>query len=275
MIDWDRFARLYDDDYGDFTDDLDLYLPLAQRTGGPILEAMCGTGRVLLPLAEAGHTVVGIDISQAMVERANAKIAQAGLTERARAETGDIRALRLPGRFALALVASNSFMHLSTTEDQVAALRAMQAQLAPGGLLVLDLFNPDPRELTLDEGVLIHSKSFTSSAGATVQKWMLRKTDFASQTHYVEFLYDEIGSDQVVRRDILPFTMRWLYRFELEYLLEKTGYVVEACFGSYELDDYSSDSGRLIVLATPRPPEGEDDAFRGQSSSGYYESINV
>lgn len=65
-VEWDRFARLYDDDYGDFTADLDLYLPFAQRSGGPILEAMCGTGRVLVPLAQAGHTVVGLDISAAM-----------------------------------------------------------------------------------------------------------------------------------------------------------------------------------------------------------------
>jgi SAM-dependent methyltransferase len=249
MIEWDRFARLYDDDYGDFVDDLDLYLPFAERTGGPILEAMCGTGRVLLPLAEAGHEVVGLDISPAMVELTRAKLSAAELDSRARAETGDICSARLPERFALAIVAMNSFMHLSTIEEQREALRMLHDHLRPDGLLLLDLFNPDPHELVADEGVLVHAKSFTSSMGTEVQKWVLRKTDVANQTHYVEFMYDEIGADRVLRRDVLPFTMRWLYRFELELLLDAAGFVLEGLFGSYDLDDYASGSDRLIAVA--------------------------
>jgi SAM-dependent methyltransferase len=249
MIDWDRFARLYDDDYGDFADDLDLYEPFAERTGGPILEAMCGTGRVLLPLAQAGHEVVGLDISPAMVELARAKLVAAGLAGHARAETGDICSVRLPERFALAIVAMNSFMHLPTSEAQHDALRTLHDHLRPDGLLLLDLFNPDPHELIADEGVLVHAKSFMSSTGTEVQKWVLRKTDFANQTHYVEFIYDEIGADRLLHRDVLPFTMRWVYRFELELLLEQAGFAVEGLFGSYDLDDYTSGSDRLIAVA--------------------------
>jgi SAM-dependent methyltransferase len=249
MIDWDRFARLYDDDYGDFVDDLLLYLPFAERTGGPILEAMCGTGRVLLPLAEAGYEVVGLDISRSMVELARAKAQAAGLDGHARVEIGDIRDIRLPERFALAIVAMNSFMHLSTGEAQRDALRTLHEHLRPGGLLLLDLFNPDPHELIADEGVLVHAKSFHSSLGTDVQKWVLRKTNFADQTHYVEFMYDELGPDRLLRRDVLPFTMRWIYRFELELLLEQAGFALEGLFGSYDIDDYSSGSDRLIAVA--------------------------
>lgn len=249
MIEWDRFARLYDDDYADFVDDLDLYLPFAERTGGPILEAMCGTGRVLLPLAEAGHEVVGLDISEAMVGLSHAKLLAAGVADHARVETGDICSIRFPERFALAIVAMNSFMHLPGGAEQRDALTTLYEHLRPDGLLLLDLFNPDPHELIADEGILVHAKSFTSSAGTEVQKWVLRKTDFAGQTHYVEFMYDEIGADRLLRRDVLPFTMRWVYRFELELLLEQAGFVLEGLFGSYDLDDYSSGSDRLIALA--------------------------
>ena len=248
-VDWNRFTRLYDDDYGDYVADLEFYLPFAERTGGPILEAMCGTGRIMLPLAQAGFDVVGVDISETMVERARAKLKTAGVESRGRAEVGDVRSLQLTEQFALALVPMNSFMHLSTGTEQRAALKAMHAHLQPQGLLILDLFNPDPQEISADQDVLVHAKSFRSSAGYEVQKWILRRSDFAAQTHYVEFVYDEIGPDRIVRRDVLPFTMRWLYRFELEYLLVGTGYVVEALYGSYELDDYSSDGQRLIAVA--------------------------
>ena len=249
MIDWDRFARLYDDDYGDFTADLDLYLPFAERTGGPILEAMCGTGRVLLPLAEAGHAVVGIDISAAMIAIAHEKLHAAGVDSHARVETGDVCSMEMPERFALAIIAMNSFMHLPTGDTQHEALSTIHDHLRPDGLLLLDLFNPDPHELTADEGVLVHAKSFMSSSGTQVQKWVLRRTDVASQMHYVEFMYDEIGPDRLLRRDVLPFTMRWVYRFELELLLKRAGFVLEAVFGSYDLDDFTSGNDRLIAVA--------------------------
>lgn len=249
MIEWDRFARLYDDDYGDFTADLDLYLPFAERTGGPILEAMCGTGRVLLPLAQAGHAVVGFDISPAMIALARDKLHTTGVASGARVEIGDICSMRLSERFALAIVAMNSFMHLPTSEAQRDALRTLSDHLRPGGLLLIDLFNPDPHELIADEGMLVHAKSFTSSGGAEVQKWVLRRSDFAAQTYFVEFMYDQIGPDRLLRRDVLPFTMRWVYRFELELLLEQAGLVLEGLFGSYDLDDFTSGSDRLIAVA--------------------------
>jgi SAM-dependent methyltransferase len=248
-VDWDRFARLYDDDYGHFTADLDLYLPFAERAGGPILEAMCGTGRVLLPLVEAGYEAVGLDISPAMVEVARNKLTEMKLARRGRVEVADIRSFQLPERFALALIAMNSFMHLETLDDQAAALHSIREHLQPDGLLIIDLFNPDPQELADDQGVLVHAKSFISRAGTEVQKWVLRRTDFAEQTHYVEFVYDEIGEDRLVHRDVLPFTMRWLYRFELEHLLARNGFAPEAWFGSYELDAYTGEGDRLIVIA--------------------------
>ncbi len=249
MINFDAFARLYDADYGDFTADLDFYLQFAQRTGGPILEAMCGTGRVLLPLALAGHTVVGVDIAPAMIELAQSKVVTAGLAN-ARTAVGDLRSLALPERFAMALIAMNSFMHLATPSDQLEALERLHEHLRPDGLLILDLFNPDPRELVADEGLLVHVSSFTFEQ-QLVQKYMLRRTNVAEQTHYVEFMYDEIGADRLLKRSVLPFTMRWVYRYELEYLLGHAGFTLEAIYGSYELDPYTSDSERLLAVAQP------------------------
>lgn len=247
VMDFDVFTRLYDADYGDFTADLDFYLPFAAHSGGPILEAMCGTGRVLRPLAEAGHTVVGLDVSPAMIAEAQAKLSAVSLSA-ARAEVGDVRDFALPERFKLAVIAMNSFMHLDSSGDQLDALERLHAHLQPNGLLVLDLFNPDPQELVADQGVLVHAKTFTAG-DQTVQKYVLRRTDFAAQTHFVEFVYDEIGPDRLVRRTVLPFTMRWLYRFELEYLLGHAGFALETIYGSYELDEYSSDSERMIAVA--------------------------
>ena len=54
---------LYDLEHAGFSDDVELYLRLAEVVGDPILELGCGTGRVLAPLAAAGHRITGIDRS--------------------------------------------------------------------------------------------------------------------------------------------------------------------------------------------------------------------
>lgn len=249
MSQFDAFARFYDADYGAFVDDLAFYGELARRTGGPILELMCGSGRVLRPLAQAGYQVVGVDVSPALLELARQALADAGLLRRATLVEADVRAELSTGPFALALCAVNSFTHLETAEDQLAALQRVHAVLAPGGLLVLDLANPDPRELLRHDDELVLDKTFQLVDGTSVQKFVAQSVDMAEQQNHVTFLYDEIGSDGLVRRATLPFTTRWLYRFELEHLLARAGFVLEAVYGSYDLDDYDADSPLLLVVA--------------------------
>jgi hypothetical protein len=71
----------------------------------------------------------------------------------------------------------------------------------------------------------------------------------AAQTSHVTFIYDEIDAEGQVRRSALPFTMRWLYRYELEHLLARAGFALDGIYGSYELDDYSAESELLLVVA--------------------------
>ena len=60
-------ASLYAVDFADVLDDVDFYRSLARHTSGPIVEFMCGSGRVCVPLARDGHHVTGLDISAAML----------------------------------------------------------------------------------------------------------------------------------------------------------------------------------------------------------------
>lgn len=249
MPDFNAFARYYDADMGAYDDDLALYRELARRTDGPILDAMCGTGRVIVPLAQAGFRTAGLDIALEMIRAVERKTAALKLADRVRAVQGDIRSFDLRTQFGLALVPLNSLMHLETVADQLAALQALRRHLAPGGVLVLDLFNPDPRELMADQGVLVHERTFQTEAGNLVQKFVLRRTDWAEQRQTVEFIYDELNADGQVLRRALPFVMRWLYRFELEHLLARAGLVVEGVYGDYDLEPYTSASAQLIVMA--------------------------
>lgn len=249
MNEFDAFARYYDADYGSITDDVPFYRELARRAGGRVLEVMCGSGRLLVPLAQSGLRLVGVDISGAMLALARERLSAAGALERVELVEADIRVGVPSGPFGLAIVAVNSFMHLATAADQRAALANIHRALAPGGLLAIDMFNPDPRLLSEQNGALILDKSFRLSSGALVQKFVSQQADVAEQTSYVTFIYDEIDAYGRVQRTTLPFTMRWVYRYELEHLLARAGFTLEAIYGSYDLDTYGSASDLLLAVA--------------------------
>jgi hypothetical protein len=68
-------------------------------------------------------------------------------------------------------------------------------------------------------------------------------------------MYDEIDADGSVRRTTLPFSMRWIYRYEIEHLLARSGFVIEAVYGSYDLDEFGSASELMLTVAI-RDDEG-------------------
>ena len=154
----DALARLYDLDLLDDPGDLDLWLALAEKAGGPILELMAGTGRLAVPLAEAGFAVTAVDLDPAMLRRAALRAAAADedVQERLALVLGDVVGLELPGAatFRLAFVALNSMLLLRTREAQRAAWSALAAHLAPGGLAAIDAWLPDAADLARYDGRL-------------------------------------------------------------------------------------------------------------------------
>jgi SAM-dependent methyltransferase len=249
----DRVARFFDADYGDYNDDLPLVEAYAQRTGGPLLELGCGTGRLLVPLARAGYDVTGVDLSQEMLRAARARVDAAGLAQRVTLVHGDYSDARLAGPYRLALVMMNTFLHLTTLSEQLRALRHWREHLTPGGLLLIDVFNPDMAHLAGLDGRIEWDKTWTDpNTGATVMKYLVRTVDSAEQVIHVNLIYDEIAPDGQVRRTAAPFDLRYMWRFEAELLLDKSGFALEAVYGDHEMGQFSGDSDTMILVARRR-----------------------
>jgi SAM-dependent methyltransferase len=226
---------------------------MVARTGGPVLEIGCGTGRVLLPLAKAGTRLTGLDVSPEMLARARTKLAAAGVADRVKLVQGDVREMALDERFRLTYIALNTFMHLTTPIGQAQALRRIHAHLVSGGLLVLDLFNPHPDLLDDADGRLVHD--FTRpgpSEGALSTRFHSQRVDPSRQILEITFFYDEQAADGTLRRTTAPFELYYFTRREVELLLESCGFAVENVYGSYELDAYWSGSPKLMVVARRR-----------------------
>jgi SAM-dependent methyltransferase len=238
--------------------DVAFFVDMARESGGPVLEVGCGTGRVLIPTARAGIAIEGLDTSPAMLDICRASLARedAAVQARVRLHPGDMRDPPVDGSFALVTIPFRAFLHLLTVEDQLRALAALRERLRPGGRFVLDVFNPSLPMLT-DQRITIDpvvEPAFTMPDGRrVVRKWRIVGRDYFTQIQEVEFVFestDASGGTAVAREQ---FSLRYMFRYEAEHLLERTGFRVDAVYSDYERRPFgSSYPGELILVATRR-----------------------
>jgi SAM-dependent methyltransferase len=240
-------VRYYDAETADYAIDLPAYGVLLERFGGPLLDVGCGTGRVALAFARQGLSVVGIDTSQPMLDRAKAR--QSGGT--VNWHLADVTELALDERFGLAVFAYNGFMHLLEQEQQVAALARLAAHIKPGGGLAIDIANPVEMFRVEDTPGLVFERQFTDpETGQVVMQQSLASVDRAQQIMSLTWVYDRIGPDGIVHRDLIPLRLRYTMASEMRLLLKQAGFSdVELC-GDYDFSPYEEESPRLFVIAT-------------------------
>ena len=252
-----ELPELYDLEHAGFSEDINLYLRLAEVVGDPILELGCGTGRVLAPLAAAGHRITGIDRSQPMLARARSMLQEQGyiVLQRVTLVEGSItEAERAPGGpFGLAIFSLNGLMHLPAVAEQRAALASARRALDPRGMLVIDVMNPTHEVLGAFDGRVQHEGSWRKADGTVVDRFSARSHDAAEQRIATELWYDLIDTNGQIRRVRSAFPMRYLVASELALLLEVTGFAEWTFYGSYDLDPFDDASDRLIVTAEVTP----------------------
>jgi SAM-dependent methyltransferase len=240
--------------------DLAFYLKLAGECGGPVLDIACGTGRLAFPLAHVGFDVTGIDLSEGMLTRAREKaVGDAAARDRLRFVAGDMTSFELGQEFGLAIIAFRSFQMLLTPEAERACLETVLRHLRPGGRLVVALFDPLLHLLT-PGGVdptppeLWRSSAATTATGVEVTV-LDRVNDPLEQVLTETWRFgqlDERGA--VVREETEVLKLRWLYRYEMRYLLELCGFEVEAEYSDFDRSPPAY--GREQVWVARRPLAG-------------------
>jgi len=247
-------ARLYDLDLVEDPGDLDLYLALAGRTGGPILELAAGTGRLAIPLAEAGHRVTAVDLDPAMLERARAAADRAGHAAASRLELveADLLGLDLAeaGTYRLAFIGLNSLFLLATRDAQREAMRTLARHLAPGGLAAVDVWLPDPDDLARFDGRLIFEYlRVDPDTGHEVTKVATARYDATTALVDLTSIYEEGRSGEPAARWIRRDALRLMGADELRAHAEEAGLIVETMAGSYDMEPLRPGSERAILVA--------------------------
>jgi SAM-dependent methyltransferase len=247
-------ARLYDLDLSQDPGDLDLYVALATRTGGPILELATGTGRLAVPLAQRGYLVTGVDLDPAMLARAQARAAATNdsAVGGLRFVIGDARSVRLPdaGRYQLAFLALNSLFIMGSRADQQAVVSTLAAHLAPGGLAVIDVWLPDADDLARYDGrIVLEYPRLDPATGMHVVKVGSAIHDAATATVRLTTIYEEGEPGQPVVRWVRIDDMRLVGVDELRTFAELAGLVVESIAGGYDLEPHGPGAERAVLIA--------------------------
>ncbi|MCU0486023.1 MAG: class I SAM-dependent methyltransferase [Anaerolineales bacterium] len=235
--------------------DVNFYVQAARQLVGPVLEIGCGTGRILIPTARAGINITGLDLSSHMLEVCRSRLQEEPpeVQGRVRLVMADMRQFDLSHTYSLATVPFRPFQHLTTVADQLACLACIHRHLAAGGRLILDLFNPFLPALTSDTigQELGDEPEFTMPDGRrVVRRHRITERDYFSQVNSTELIYYVTYPDGKQERLVHAFQMRYLFRFEAEHLLVRSGFEVEAVYADYERNPYGSVyPGDLIFVA--------------------------
>jgi ubiquinone/menaquinone biosynthesis C-methylase UbiE len=226
-------------------------LPRRKRLN--ILEVACGTGRAAIPIAQAGHRVVGIDHAPDMLAIARRKRDMVGLNDRnLKLVHQNALALRLPGeRFDWACIFFNTFLGFVTLDEQDRLLRGIHKHLRPRGKLWLDVFFPNIELLARPHSKGLEPNMFYVHA---LERTVYRETEIrpgrATQTQRVTFHYRWFDTAGDAHREKREFGLTWLFAREMQMLLERNGFRLDTIYGNYDGNKLTDDSPRMITVAT-------------------------
>jgi len=256
-------SALYDSFIADYYDespvvkgrlqDVAFYRDAARDFGDPVLELGCGTGRVTMALAQAGKRVTGLDLSERMLERAVKKRAALFTEERERIHLvqGDMARFDLGEKFRLIIIPFRPLQHLLEVKQQTDCLECVSKHLAPGGRLVLDVFQTDAERMHDP----VHMREVLVTEYNTADGRQVKITERvaafhrAEQINDVEMIFSVVHPGGRQERMVFAWPLRYFFRYEVEHLLARCGFQVVAQYGNFDRTPILDDSPEMIFVA--------------------------
>ena len=226
---YDEIARIYDPWSRSVTEDVGFYVDHALASGGPVVELAVGTGRVAVPIAQAGIDVIGVDSSPAMLAVARSAADGAGVGDRVDLRLGDLREPPVPERTPLVICPFRTLLHMETEAEKLRALSAAHAIVEPGGRFVFDVFAPSREDIE-----------------ETHDLWLEREPGIFERAVWDEgtrTLSLSVRSDGTET----TFGLHWLSAPEWLRLLAEAGFEVEALYGWFDLRPFAGEEDMIFV----------------------------
>jgi SAM-dependent methyltransferase len=231
---YDAIARLYDPWSRSVVEDVSFYVEEASRAApGPIVELGVGTGRIAVPVAVAGISVIGVDSSAGMLDICREAGALAGVSGLLDLRLGDYSEPPVADAVSLVLCPFRAYLHLHSDEERLKALRAVRDLLVPGGRLVFDVFTPSAEDIEETHG-----------------RWLEREPGIFER------------ADWDTARRVLTLSLRgpdgettmelgWVSQAEWRALLHEARFTVDACYGWFDRRPWAGDEDSIWIATRP------------------------
>lgn len=230
---YDPIARLYDPWSRSVVEDVSFYVEEALASGGPVVELGVGTGRLAIPVAQAGVPVIGVDSSEGMLAVCREAAEAAGVSELVDLRLGDLREPPVSERVSLVICPFRAFLHMQTDEDRRRALHAAHELLVPGGRFIFDVFAPLDDDIEETHGRWLEREP---------EIWERAEWDREARTLTLDVRGPEAES---------TLCLAWLSPPEWRALIEAAGFEVEALYSWF--DRRPHDGGEDSVWIARRP----------------------
>ena len=244
-------AELYDVFRGgDELDEIGFYSNVAAEKSGNCLDLGCGTGRILIPLAEQGIDITGLDSSQFMVEECRSRVVSAGLS--AEVVRDDLRTFDLGRQFDLVIIPGASFQLLDERKDAISALERARAHLLPDGLLVMSLFMPYYEIIneSLDGVWRLEKDEAIGNDGERALCHVCAELDRCEQIMDMRHRFEVIDSvGATVKSELKHSRLRWYGKYELELLLASVGFQSVEIIGDFGDEEVGDGHAAMAVFA--------------------------
>lgn len=226
---YDRIARFYDPWSRSVTEDVSFYVEQALASGGPVVELAVGTGRIAVPIAEAGIAVIGVDASPEMLAIAREAAEAAGVGVLLDLRVGDLRKPPVHERVPLAICPFRSLLHMETEREKLRALTAARDLLELNGRFVFDVFAPSREDIA-----------------ETHDRWLEREPGIFERAVWDEgsrtlSLSVRSGDSEAT------FGLHWLSAPEWLRLLGEAGFEVVQLYGWFDGRSYDGEEDMVFV----------------------------
>jgi SAM-dependent methyltransferase len=244
-------ANLYDLDQRDnLIADIPFYLDYAKKYNGLVLELGCGTGRVSLELAKAGHSITGLDLSEKMLEifRNKVKILPDDLQNRIEIINGNMSNFNIDKKYSLIIAPFRVFQLLTKDTDIKNCLNCIKKHLDSNGVFIINVFRPNK---LLDEswcsGENIQWEREDPNTGFHVIKKDLReRIDIKNQIIYPKFIFEIVDKNGNVEKITDDLELKYYYYDQLKEILDRNGFTVIEEYGRY--DKTGIENGRELIM---------------------------
>lgn len=248
---YSNVAKYYDYDNRDnLTVDIPFYLEYTQKVGKEVLELGCGTGRVTIPLAEAGATITGLDLSDSMLDIFKGKLA--GVSEvvknRVSYVKGDMSIFSFDKKYDLIIAPFRAFQALTQEKNINSCLQCVRRHLSDTGVFIINVFRPYK---VLDESWCypeeVQWETIEEEKGIKIiKKHWGNKIDIQRQIIYPSYAYEILDESEILKRIEENLSLKYYYYEQLKNYLVKNGLRVIEEYGWY--DKSSIKDGRELIF---------------------------